>query len=347
MKRFLAVLLTLFAAVPVMAQGTAVRVERPIVHGLDLDTPTITATTNYIVTSVNLTNVALTLAHQPDTPRNLTGTVTDTTPSVVAGTVTFVGTDVNGAAQTEVWNFATALTFTGTKLFATVTTATVAGATVLGGLGDETIVVGVGSTVAYRYCALSDPKDGTGGRIKNTGSSTTWTAVSGTPFDLVAVGDELVASNVNGSQTTVITAKASGASITVADAVDISATGGFAWTYRTLNCGYGDSSGWVATRGLRDEVAIVVRQRTATGGIDYTIETRQRRALGKPMVLESGNLTGTTIVGIPASNTASAAIEIADVAAEARVGLKFGTTDDSSDSGVELIDVTMTTEEKR
>lgn len=342
MKNLIAFIVAVLLAPAAYAQ----RVDRPLTSKLDLDTPTIAATTNRIVTSVNLTNVALTIAAQPDVPRNLTGTVTDTTPSVVAGTVTFVGTDINGAALTEVWNFATALTFTGTKLFATVTSATVAAASVLGGAGDETIVVGVGSVVAYRYCSLSDPLSGdSGGRIETSSSSTTVTAVSGTPFTAVAVGDEITASGPAGQFTRVITAKASSISLTVDSAVNLDVDGGYGWTFRTLTCGYGDTAGWIRMVGRAHSVAISIRQRTATGGIDYSIETRPRSGLGLPLQVLSGNLTGELITGVR-DTTAANSWEITDTAAEVRVGLKFGTTDDSSDTGPEMVDVVLTTEAK-
>jgi hypothetical protein len=107
----------------------------------------IAADNDRIVVSVNLTNVALTIAAQPDVPRNLTCDVTDTTPSITAGTITFVGKDPKGRTITEVMDLADSLTFVGEKIFASVTSATVAGATVLGGSGDETVIVGVGNVI--------------------------------------------------------------------------------------------------------------------------------------------------------------------------------------------------------
>jgi hypothetical protein len=107
----------------------------------------IAASANRIVTSVNLTNVSFSIAAQPDVPRNLTCTVTDTTASITAGTITFTGTDPSGAAVVEVLDLSAALTLTGTKIFASVTSVVCAGATVLGGSGDETIVVGVGTVI--------------------------------------------------------------------------------------------------------------------------------------------------------------------------------------------------------
>lgn len=114
----------------------------------------VVAASNRIVTSVNLTNVALTIAAQPDVPRNLTVTVTDTTPGITAGTLTVVGTNPAGDAITEAFSFASFVSGTakvGTKIFASVTSATASGFTALGGAGDETIVVGIGNVIGLPF----------------------------------------------------------------------------------------------------------------------------------------------------------------------------------------------------
>lgn len=112
----------------------------------------IAATTNRYVTSVNLTNIAFTIANQPDTPRNVTIQVVDTTPSIVAGTITIVGLDVAGMATLEVFTFTSpaqaSWTFTGVIMHAAITSITAAGVSVLGGSGDETITAGCGTVIA-------------------------------------------------------------------------------------------------------------------------------------------------------------------------------------------------------
>lgn len=112
----------------------------------------ILAATNRYVASVNLTNIAFTIAAQPDQPRNVTVTVTDTTPSINAGTITVVGFDVANQPITEVFTFpgtpAASRTFTGVMMFAQITSITAANVAVLGGSGDETIVAGCGTVIA-------------------------------------------------------------------------------------------------------------------------------------------------------------------------------------------------------
>jgi hypothetical protein len=126
---------------------------RPLNHdvmtAVTLGAP-IALSANRIVTSVNLTNAALVVAAQPDVPRNVIVTVTDTTPSITAGTVTVAGQDAYGNTITEVFDFSTftsATAKTGTKIFGKVTSVVTTGFTVLGGSGDELIVVGVGNVI--------------------------------------------------------------------------------------------------------------------------------------------------------------------------------------------------------
>lgn len=115
-----------------------------------LGSPIVAATNRYVV-SVNLTNIAFTLANQPDVPRNVTVNVTDTTPSINAGTITVVGFDVANQPITEVFSFTAtpqaSWVFTGVKMFAQITSITAANVAVLGGSGDETIVAGCGTVI--------------------------------------------------------------------------------------------------------------------------------------------------------------------------------------------------------
>lgn len=104
------------------------------------------ADTVSIVNAANLTNTARVLAAQPDVPRNLVCTIVDTTPSITGGTITIVGKDACGNAVTEVLTAgAGAQTITGNVAFSVITSITLSGFTVLGGSGDETFAVGVGT----------------------------------------------------------------------------------------------------------------------------------------------------------------------------------------------------------
>lgn len=114
-----------------------------MVGHVNYDNPSAIAV-NGIVTAVNLTNTALTVAGHPDVPRALKVVIVDTTPGITAGIVTIVGVDVLGRTMTEVFDCAAgAGTYSGNIPFATVTSVTTSNFTALGGGGDETISVGV------------------------------------------------------------------------------------------------------------------------------------------------------------------------------------------------------------
>lgn len=104
-----------------------------------------------IVTSIDIANGAQVIAAQPDVPRSLTVTVTDANASITAGTVTIVGTDPQGRTVTEVLTLPT-LTLTGTKIFASVTSVTVA--SLAGAAAGDTITVGVGNKIGLPFDIL-------------------------------------------------------------------------------------------------------------------------------------------------------------------------------------------------
>jgi len=100
-----------------------------------------------IVTSEDWDDGALTIAAQPDVPRNLTITVTDANASITGGICTIVGTDSQGRSITEVMDITDGLSWTGTKIFATVTSATISGTTGVPATGTDVVTVGVGNVI--------------------------------------------------------------------------------------------------------------------------------------------------------------------------------------------------------
>lgn len=115
-----------------------------------------TATINLasVVAVVNLTNVALTILAQPTNPSRLIITVVDTTPGIVAGTITIVGyrpptlnEGLSPVAVSETISCAAgAGTYRSTYVYTSVTSITTSAFSVLGGAGDETIKVGEDNT---------------------------------------------------------------------------------------------------------------------------------------------------------------------------------------------------------
>jgi hypothetical protein len=105
---------------------------------------TTAAVTNRFVTSTNMKVGTYTVANpSPVWQGGCLVTITHTTVATgtdTLGTITVVGTDINGAAQSEVMTPVADSTATSTKVFRTVTTVTGAGWVIAG--GNDTLVVG-------------------------------------------------------------------------------------------------------------------------------------------------------------------------------------------------------------
>lgn len=114
-----------------------------------LGTP-ILADVDRVVTAVDWGDGALTIAAQPDVPRNLTATLTDANASITAGLLTIVGEDPVGRAVTETLTLPT-LTLTGTKIFAKVTSATISGTAGSVDAGSDQLVIGVGNVIGTPF----------------------------------------------------------------------------------------------------------------------------------------------------------------------------------------------------
>jgi hypothetical protein len=109
-----------------------------------------------IVTSVAMKLGAYTIAAQPIAPclLSVTNTVVDVADTM--GTITIVGTDINGAALTEVVTPVANSTVYTTNEFASVTSATGAG-WVIGGTTADNITIGVANVLAgegYYFSAI-------------------------------------------------------------------------------------------------------------------------------------------------------------------------------------------------
>lgn len=101
------------------------------------------AVTNRFVVSTNMIVGAYAVANASPAWQggcNITATITAVTGNDTAGTLTIVGTDLAGSAQTEVITLTAGVGGTGTKTFRTVTSITGAGWVI--NAGNDTIVVG-------------------------------------------------------------------------------------------------------------------------------------------------------------------------------------------------------------
>jgi hypothetical protein len=104
---------------------------------------TTAAVTNRFVTSVNMANGAYTVANASPVWSGgclITATISAVTGNDTPGTLTIVGTDLTGAAQTEILTLVAGGAATGSKVFRTVTSVTQAGWVI--NVGNDTIVVG-------------------------------------------------------------------------------------------------------------------------------------------------------------------------------------------------------------
>lgn len=101
-----------------------------------------------IVTSTNMKVGAYTIAAQPTAPCLISVTVTAVGTADTMGTITFVGTDIDGEALTEeVTPIADDTVYT-TNEFASVTSATGAGWVIDVGVGNDTLTIGVADVIA-------------------------------------------------------------------------------------------------------------------------------------------------------------------------------------------------------
>jgi hypothetical protein len=103
------------------------------------------ATVGAIVASVDIANGTQALAGQPDFPRTIDITVTNTHSDITAGIVTVSGTAINGRTVSESLDLSAALTLAGTVIFATVTSVVVTGLS--GATAGDTLTVDTGATV--------------------------------------------------------------------------------------------------------------------------------------------------------------------------------------------------------
>lgn len=108
----------------------------------DLGAP-LAVVTNHVVASVAFANGSLTIAAQPDVPRNLTGTLTDGDTSVTAGIATITYIDPEGVQRVRVVTFAQLRAgWAGTDIVGKVVSIVVSA--MVGGTGADVVVFGIG-----------------------------------------------------------------------------------------------------------------------------------------------------------------------------------------------------------
>lgn len=100
-----------------------------------------------IVVSEDWDDGGLTIAAQPDVPRNLTVDVTDADTSITGGILTISGKDPQGRSISEVMDISEGLSWVGEKVFAQVDSAVISGTTGTPAPGTDVVIVGVGDLI--------------------------------------------------------------------------------------------------------------------------------------------------------------------------------------------------------
>lgn len=200
------------------------------------------------------------------------------------------------------------------------------------------------------YCAVTGkfgdafgrPMEG-GDRITTSGSSTTTTefTASAAPFTTLNVGDILIVDPGTGPANVlrrVITAKASGSSVTVNTAWDLSATAGYNFYWLKNNCGTAATSGWISVAGAAQFVIdFQIDQVNVTGGIDMRIECRGNYIGAQPVQVFPSCTSGACATvqnysGIAGITSHTSIVTTASFG-ECRVGILIHTSDDGGDTG--------------
>lgn len=178
--------------------------------------------------------------------------------------------------------------------------------------------------------------------VKTAGSSTSVTenTVGQNPFTNIAVGDMISVRRPTGVDTRVVVTRTDAANITVDAAVDW--TGGFQFSYKTLQCGTTANDGWIdasASASAASNVTItynIVQQNTTTG-IDMRIECRSSVIGAQPVqVYPATGFTTDTAATIGFQH----AITINGRWSACRVGVKITSTDDGGDTGANAEQIT-------
>lgn len=190
------------------------------------------------------------------------------------------------------------------------------------------------------FCVLARDVVQVSDRVTDS-TSTTMTAVSGSPFANVSAGDMIFGfdNQAGGGEgyTKAVLARASATSITLNSPVSpevnptlTSAT----LSFRKLTCGTGSTNGIIDVSAYRSVVFQVdIVQLNATGGIDSRIQCRSSPDALWWQVYPAIT-PGTTSASYVSSTAVGAwAVEVSGAYAQCRVGMLIHTADDGGDTG--------------
>lgn len=356
---------------PLLAQPVGRTLVIPLMTDYDLDVPTEAADANQIVVSVNLTNVAFTVAASPDVCREVEIIIVDSSASITVGTVAVVGTDCEGKALTWTADIsAGAATYSSLDpsesgqhdyYFATVTSVTAADVATLGGGGDETIEVGTTNNLPPIACVTRGGQwpsglDSNGSwlvgndKVQTSGASQQIDGVTAAndAFLNVNVGDEIRIANLdapsNGEDPVIYAVAVTNAdddTITVnIPAVDLddprTVPVGYNYAWRDLACGQGYLDGRFDVSKAKQvtvEVRISALDIDSDAGIDFDLLCGNEGAayIATPVV-QQADQTAVTVFSMTATGNYQ----------WCKLGMKFSTTDSSTDTGAEIEKISAT-----
>jgi hypothetical protein len=191
--------------------------------------------------------------------------------------------------------------------------------------------------LTYKYGRIGGPTGlgcpGKYGAV-TSGSSTTVTAATGTPFDPVLPGDLIVFYTPPDTKTLrKVATKVSGSEITVDTAIDLGTTGRM-FDFLPVRIGANAGDGWHSVQAYSAiTVWVSISLYAATGGIDVTIEALTPNLGNAPVTISTTNYTA----------TGTASIDVSKVVGYLRVGLKAG----SGFAGTDAVSVWMTGEVRK
>lgn len=131
------------------------------------------------------------------------------------------------------------------------------------------------ASTSYIYCTTSALKPGTA-NIETSGSSATVTAVSGTPFESLAVGDDIQVTLAGVATRRRLTAKASAISVTVDSAINLDVDGGYGFQWNDVTCGTAATNGWIPASGFRNKSVQIVLDTINATSVEWKIQGRVR-----------------------------------------------------------------------
>jgi len=175
------------------------------------------------------------------------------------------------------------------------------------------------------------------------------------PFADLAVGDTLIIPKDNSAipttQTVVIVAKASGASITVSSAVDLDGAAGHAFTWMKQTCGTAITNGWVTVSGMSTVAMTVQFDQGDIDGLRVRWECKASGIGAQPVIVYPGETSDCGLGGTlstdrcnftPAGVTSRLTVLVENNPfAQCRVGLAYASTD-ALDTTTDLEQVTAT-----